>query len=68
MDWKRILELGGRTFRHLGRSKGERVELQPGDPAPDFALRDHTGVEHRLADLRGQWVVLWFFPAAETPG
>lgn len=68
MDWNRIRELGGRAWRHLGRRRGERVILEPGDPAPDFALRDHEGVEHRLADLRGSWVVLWFFPAAETPG
>ena len=42
--------------------------LQPGDPAPDFAARDHEGREVSLANLRGKTVVLWFFPKADTPG
>lgn len=68
MDWKRLFELGARATRHMGRRRGERVSLEPGDVAPDFALRDHRGREHRLSDLRGRWVVLWYYPAAETPG
>jgi len=39
-----------------------------GDPAPDFRVRDHTGVERRLSDYRGKTVVLWFYPMADTPG
>jgi len=42
--------------------------LQPGDPAPDFAVPDHTGKTVRLSDFRGRPVVLWFFPKADTPG
>ncbi len=36
--------------------------------APDFELHDHTGATVRLADLRGQWVVLYFYPKDDTPG
>jgi peroxiredoxin Q/BCP len=42
--------------------------LQPGDVAPDFAVKDHEGRTVRLSDLRGKNVVLWFYPKADTPG
>ena len=41
---------------------------QVGDPAPDFTLADETGTRHRLADQRGRWVVLYFYPKDDTPG
>lgn len=39
-----------------------------GSPAPDFALPDAAGKERRLADWRGQWLVLYFYPKDDTPG
>jgi peroxiredoxin len=42
--------------------------LNPGDPAPDFTVRSHMGTDIRLADFRGKYVVLWFYPKADTPG
>ena len=42
--------------------------LEPGTPAPDFAVLDHQGNQVRLADLRGRKVLLWFYPKADTPG
>jgi thioredoxin-dependent peroxiredoxin len=42
--------------------------LKPGDPAPAFAVHSHFGSELRLADLAGKYVVLWFYPKADTPG
>lgn len=42
--------------------------LEPGDAAPDFAVRSHRGTDVRLSDLRGRNVVLWFYPKADTPG
>lgn len=42
--------------------------LEPGAPAPDFAVNDHTGKLQRLSDYRGKHVVLWFYPKADTPG
>ena len=41
--------------------------LKAGDRAPDFAVEDHSGREVRLSDYTGQTVVLWFYPAADTP-
>lgn len=36
--------------------------------APDFALRDQNDKTVQLADLRGQWIVLYFYPQDDTPG
>jgi len=43
--------------------------VQPGDPAPDFELPDENGTTRRLGDfLANGPVVLFFYPAAMTPG
>jgi peroxiredoxin Q/BCP len=42
--------------------------LSTGDPAPDFTLPDSEGNKVSLADYRGQRVVVYFYPAAGTPG
>jgi peroxiredoxin Q/BCP len=42
--------------------------LGAGEAAPAFALPDQDGNEVKLADLRGQTVVLYFYPRADTPG
>lgn len=44
------------------------VRLEPGSTAPDFTLLDQDGNAVRLADLRGEKLVLYFYPAAMTPG
>jgi peroxiredoxin len=44
------------------------VVLEPGDTAPDFTLPDQRGNPVKLSDLRGQTVVLYFYPKADTPG
>ena len=36
--------------------------------APDFTLIDQDGKSHSLADYRGTWVVLYFYPKDDTPG
>jgi peroxiredoxin Q/BCP len=44
------------------------VRLAPGDPAPDFTLPDADGNPVSLADHRGRRVIVYFYPAALTPG
>jgi thioredoxin-dependent peroxiredoxin len=43
-------------------------ELKAGDPAPSFDLSDGEGKQWRLEDLRGKKVILFFYPADDTPG
>ncbi len=45
-----------------------RNRLSPGDAAPDFTLTSDTGEEVTLSGLRGSKVIVYFFPAAMTPG
>lgn len=42
--------------------------LKDGDDAPDFNAKDQDGDDVRLADLKGQRVVLYFYPKDDTPG
>ncbi|TIC81575.1 thioredoxin-dependent thiol peroxidase [Nocardioides sp. GY 10127] len=42
--------------------------LAVGDTAPDFTLTDDTGAEVTLSSLRGKNVIVYFYPAAMTPG
>jgi thioredoxin-dependent peroxiredoxin len=42
--------------------------LKAGDVAPDFTLTDHHGKPLSLSSLRGNKVLLWFYPEAGTPG
>ncbi len=44
------------------------TRLQPGDAAPDFSLPTDTGEEVSLSGLRGRKVIVYFYPAAMTPG
>ncbi|MCW2776364.1 MAG: bcp [Frankiales bacterium] len=44
------------------------ARLAPGDPAPAFTLPDADGTPVSLADFRGRKVVVYFYPAASTPG
>jgi peroxiredoxin Q/BCP len=39
-----------------------------GETAPDFELPDQYGRSRSLAEFRGKWLVLYFFPRADTPG
>ena len=42
--------------------------LEPGDKAPTFTLPDQNGKPVKLSDFKGQTLVLFFYPRADTPG
>jgi thioredoxin-dependent peroxiredoxin len=42
--------------------------IEEGTTAPDFTLPDQEGADVSLSDFRGQPVVLYFYPKADTPG
>jgi len=44
------------------------MPISAGSPAPDFELLDDTNFPRRLSEFRGRNVVLYFYPADDTPG
>jgi len=46
----------------------EGSALKVGDSAPDFEAPSTSGGMMKLSDFKGQWVVLYFYPKAFTPG
>lgn len=51
-------------MEHAGASRSEAV----GRKAPPFTLPDQNGTMVSLSELRGRWVVLYFYPKDDTPG
>ncbi len=54
-------------WRFLVRPRGGGLPRE-GQLAPDFRLSDGEGVWRSLADYRGRWLVLYFYPRDHTPG
>jgi peroxiredoxin Q/BCP len=46
----------------------QNTRLEPGDKAPAFSLPDADGKKVSLADFKGRRVIVYFYPAASTPG
>lgn len=42
--------------------------LNEGDQAPAFSLQNQDGAHTSLDQFRGHYVVLWWYPKADTPG
>lgn len=42
--------------------------IETGSAAPDFTLSNHDGAAVKLADYAGKFVLLWWYPRADTPG
>lgn len=51
-----------------GPTLTETTRLAPGDKAPSFNLPDADGNKVSLADYKGRRVIVYFYPAASTPG
>lgn len=54
-----------------GAKKSDVIQpsaIKEGQPAPDFALKDQNDKVVKLGDLKGKWVVLYFYPKDDTPG
>jgi peroxiredoxin Q/BCP len=47
---------------------GAAPKPKAGDVAPAFSLTDQDGKKHTLADYKGKWVVVYFYPKDQTPG
>ena len=58
-----IIAYIGYTFQWYNRSMKEVLY-----PAPDFSLPDESSVVKSLADFKGKWLVLYFYPKDDTPG
>ena len=52
----------------MSTARPQSDRLDRGDQAPDFTLRTDTGDQVTLRDLRGRKVIVYFYPAAMTPG
>lgn len=44
------------------------TQLNVGDEAPGFIIRNHQGIMTSLEEFRGHYVLLWWYPKADTPG
>ena len=49
-------------------AEGNAPKPQAGQAAPTFSLVDQNGKKHQLADYKGKWVVVYFYPKDNTPG
>jgi thioredoxin-dependent peroxiredoxin len=59
----------GLRYNRLRRMRSEDpMPLNDNDKAPEFTSLDQNGNKITLKDYRGKWVVLYFYPRADTPG
>ena len=49
-------------------AEGNAAKPVTGQVAPTFSLVDQNGKNHTLADYKGKWVVVYFYPKDQTPG
>ncbi len=59
---------GPRQSRGRDTHVGDSARLEVGDKAPAFSLPDADGKIVKLADFKGRKVIVYFYPAASTPG
>ena len=68
MEWILIIVILAITCLVVWSVFSNRVSLEPGQLAPDFKLTDQNGNLFSLADFRGKWLALYFYPKDDTPG
>ena len=68
--WRRVWRRQGREPQRQPQRPVASAQpmIEPGHYAPDFTLPDQDGEPVKLSELRGQTVVLYFYPKADTPG
>ena len=60
---------GAATFDRDGKTKEETMPLlTEGSPAPAFSVPNQDGTPTTLDQFAGKWLVLWWYPKADTPG
>lgn len=60
-----VLAIAGAVYVFANRNQHT---IEVGSVAPAFHLNDAHGTHHQLADYKGKWVVLYFYPKDDTPG
>lgn len=65
---RRIISIASAAALLLVGTSSLAEQVQPGEPAPDFELKDQSGKLHSIEDYRGNWVALYFYPKDDTPG
>lgn len=61
-----LVLVAGLAYSWLNPAKAATPSVD--DPAPAFRLQDQNGAWHSLDDFRNHWVVVYFYPKADTPG
>lgn len=64
----RVISASLLFFCFAGLTIAENSRPDTGERAPAFRLQDQNFEWHSLGDYEGQWVVLYFYPKADTPG
>ena len=69
MKWLLIalVAIGGLLWWRVS-AFSKRKEPRKGEPAPEFALPDQEGRTRSIAEFRGKWLALYFYPRDDTPG
>ena len=62
-----VLAAGGLLLWRISAFANRNLP-RDGKAAPEFELPDQHGKKRSLAEFRGKWLVLYFFPRADTPG
>ena len=71
VSWRmRFERIASRCLAAVAQTNKENAMplLDEGSPAPAFSVPNQDGATVSLDQLAGKWVVLWWYPKADTPG